>query len=89
MYVVARVDRNRYVAMVTDTYEDQGDADIMLLMPKLPAKKFSWPSDMKTATVPLPHILCEVTLSEENEIFSFTKSDLDRLYNLRVLRKQL
>ncbi|KAK3911370.1 Trigger factor [Frankliniella fusca] len=87
MNVVARLGKNRYVALVTDVNLQEEEADLLMLMPKLPAKEFRWPKEIKTAVVPLPHILCEVTLSETQGLFRFTENDVLKLYSHKILRK--
>ncbi|KAK3909774.1 DNA polymerase IV [Frankliniella fusca] len=67
MFVVARIAKNRYLGLVTDVYEEEAEADLTLLMPKLPAKVFYWPQDMKTASVPFPHLITDVTLQEKGD----------------------
>ncbi|KAK3926699.1 UPF0365 protein [Frankliniella fusca] len=42
-------------------------------MPKLPAKVFYWPQDMKTASVPFPHIITDVTLQEKGDNMILTE----------------
>ncbi|KAE8739899.1 hypothetical protein FOCC_FOCC014599 [Frankliniella occidentalis] len=86
-YVVIRMNKNRYVSLVTDVYEEEAEADVTLLMPKLPAKEFSWPNDVKSATVPFPHILCEVQMLDLNGKLYFTENDVQNLYTKRILRK--
>lgn len=86
-FIVARLARNRYVAQVTDYYEEEGEIDVSLLMPRLVAKEYSWPNDMKTATVPLSFILCEVNLMEQEGKFSFSPADMEKLISLKIIRK--
>jgi len=87
MYVVVRIAKNRYIAMVTDVYNEEAEVDVSLLMPKLPAKDFHWPKEVKSATIPLPHVLSAVTMAETGEKVLFTENDLQKMYNLRILRK--
>ena len=86
MYVVARLASNRYVGVVTDIYEEDQSADLPLLMPRLPSKKFRWPQELKTACVPFSHILCDVKLSEEESI-SFTSEGVEKLYKKKILKR--
>ncbi|XP_034255204.1 uncharacterized protein LOC117653549 [Thrips palmi] len=87
IYVVARIGKNRYIGLVTDLYSEEGEADLSLLMPRLPSKQFKWPRDMKTVTVPLPHILCQVELLEKEEVVTLTTTDLEKLYDQRILKR--
>ncbi|KAK3923493.1 Lysine--tRNA ligase [Frankliniella fusca] len=67
-YVIVRLARNRYVGLVTDIYEDEEEVDVSLLMPRLPAKDFSWPSEMNE---------CEVgqrTVGQPNSAYSIHHS---------------
>jgi len=86
-YVVARVGTGRYLALVTDVFEDEGEVDITLLMPRLPSKEFKWPKETKSATVPKPHILCKLILEEKNNKFYLTIEDKDRLIAIKIIKK--
>lgn len=81
IYVVVRLEKNRYLSIVTDVYHEESAADISLLMPKLPSKSknYNWPRETKSATVPLPHILCTVELYDTNGKLSFTDADLQKM----------
>lgn len=88
-FVVARVGKNRHVALVTDVYKEEGEVDINILMPRFPAKEFKWPREIKSATVPLPHVLCTVGLSECNDKFILTVEDTNKLVLLKIIKKSL
>lgn len=88
-FVVARVGKNRHVALVTDVYKEEGEVDINILMPRLPAKEFKWPKEIKSATVPMPHVLCVVKLSECTDKFYLTVEDINKLVSLRIIKKAL
>lgn len=87
MYAVVRLAKNRYISMITDVHSEASEVDVSLLMPKLPAKELNWPKEPKTATVPLPHVLCEVELEEHLEKLFLTSSDIENLYRLKILRR--
>ncbi|KAK3917885.1 DNA replication and repair protein RecF [Frankliniella fusca] len=87
MYVVVRLAKNRYLAQITDVYHEEKEADVSLLMPKLPSKQFYWPKEIKSATVPLPHIICDVQPMDTDDKVSFTNTDLEKLYNLKIMKR--
>lgn len=86
-YVVVRVAGRRYVGFLSDINIEDGEADVSLLRPNLPTEVLTWPADLNTLTVPLPHVLCTVTLSEQaDNKYKFTEEDIDLLLKLRILR---
>lgn len=87
MYIVVRLAKNRYVGLVTDVYNEEQEVDVSLLMPKLPAKKLHWPKEIKSATIPLPHCLIEVSLADSGDTLGFTTADLENLYSSRILKR--
>lgn len=88
MFVVARVAQQRFIAIVTDVYQEEGDVDISILIPRLPSTEFKWPEETRTATVPLPNILCEVSLVETNNSFVLPAEELNKLYNMKIMKKK-
>ena len=86
-FVIARVGSGRYLALVTDMYEDGAEVDVSLLMPRLPSKVFKWPSEMKSASVPKPHILCVISPQENNQNYYISAEDKQKLIAMKIIKK--
>lgn len=65
-FVLAKVETKKYIGYVTDFEEADGEVELTLLHPKLPATKFTWPDDLNTVIVPLPHVIANVSMIELN-----------------------
>lgn len=70
-FVVAKVGRKKIIGYVTDAQEEDGEVELTLLHPKLPASNFTWPDDLNTDIVPDPHIITNVSMIElENNCYT-------------------
>lgn len=65
-YVGVLVDKKVYIGLLTDAHDEEREADVMLLDPPLPSCVFSWPSEMRSFSIPYPHIICYVDVMEYN-----------------------
>ena len=52
----------KFIGYVTDFSEEEGEVELTLLHPKLPATTFTWPDDLTAIIVPLPHVLDSISL---------------------------
>lgn len=63
-FVVVAIERKKFIGLITDINEDEGEAELSLLSPNVPSSTFRWPDDLMTYIAPLPDILTLVYLEE-------------------------
>ena len=72
---------------MTDSCEEDGEVELTLLHPKLPATSFTLPEDLTTIIVPLPHILDNISLIEcENNWYKLSAASKQMLTARHILK---
>lgn len=67
-FVAVLVETKIYVGLVSDVNEEDGEVDLSLLHPPLPATVYSWAENLLSHVVPSNHIVCEVNLLERADL---------------------
>ena len=66
-YIVAKIARRFFDAMITDINAEAGEVEVSMLSPKLPSDILQWPEDLHSIFIPIPHIICPVDLQDKIE----------------------
>ena len=66
-FVIVAVENIHFIGLITDINEDEGEAELSLLRPKVPSVMYRWPDDLMSYIAPLPDIKCAVDLEEQPE----------------------
>ncbi|XP_034253085.1 uncharacterized protein LOC117652350 [Thrips palmi] len=86
-FVLVKFSRKKFIGFVTDFCEEDGEVELTLLHPKLPATSFTWPDDLSTIIVPLPHVLDSVSLIEcDNNQYELSAASKQMLTARHVLK---
>ncbi|KAK3911351.1 Protein piccolo [Frankliniella fusca] len=89
-YVVVKAVGRRHVAYLTDLNQDEQEAEVATLMPRIPSASgiYKWRENLEALIVPIPHIFCSLELQDfGNNSFKFTATDIAQLKKLGVLKK--
>lgn len=58
------INSSYYFGLISDINTSEDEADVSLLTPHPPSAIYTWPEELLTGSVPLPHIICAVNLIE-------------------------
>jgi len=79
--------RKKFIGYVTDFCEEDGEVELTLLHPKLPAKSFTWPDTLSTVIIPLPHVIDNITLVElEDNWYELSEASKQMLTARHILK---
>lgn len=67
-YVAVMVESKIYIAFVSDVNEDEGEAELTLMTPPIPAKVFEWSESTLGYIAPIFDIICSVNLKERDDM---------------------
>ena len=62
-FVIVSIDSKKFVALVTDFIEEDSEAELSLMLPKIPSQNFTWPENLVTYVAPVSDILCSVIMN--------------------------
>lgn len=83
-FVLVKVSRQKFLAYVSDFDEGEGELELSVLHPKLPAASFHFPDELTTLVLPITQALAKVVLvSQEDNLFTFdhqSRRDIERFW---------